>query len=116
MKSVIYLAIISLTTIGVYAQDRNQDKIQESAKAIATKIGQELNFDDNKTLYLYKVLNSTGHTRQKAKQQLSSRPYELEETYRKIKDTFRKMLSLKFSEAEIADIKQLVARENSIYH
>lgn len=111
MKSIIYIAFIALTTIGVYAQDNSEQEIAESTKALATKISQELNFDDDETLYLYRSLYSIEKTRIRAEEQLSDNPEQLGATNEKIEKTFHKMLSAKFSESEIASIKQLAAKE-----
>jgi len=110
MKSIIYIAFIVFTTIGVYAQDNGETEMAESSKALATKISQELNFDDNETLYLYRAIYSIEKTRHRAEEQLSDNPEQLSATNQKIKKTFHKMLAAKFSESEIASIKQLVGK------
>lgn len=111
MKSIVYLAFIVLTSLGVYAQENSQQEMAETTKALATKISQELNFDDDETLYLYRALYSTEQTRKRAKEQLGSDPDVLNATNEKIEQSFYKMLTAKFSENEIASIKQLVAKE-----
>jgi hypothetical protein len=110
MKSIIYIAFIAFTTIGIYAQENSQQEMAESTKALATKISQELSFDDDKTLYLYRALYSTEKTRLRAQEQLNDNPEQLDATNQKIETTFYKMLSAKFSENEIASIKQLVVK------
>lgn len=111
MKSIIYIAFIALTTFGVYAQDNSQQEMAETTKALATKISQELSFDDSETLYLYRALYSTEQTRKRAQEQLTENPEELNATNEKIEQSFYKMLTAKFSENEIASIKQMVAKE-----
>lgn len=110
MKSIIYIAFIALTSIGVYAQDNGETEMAESSKALASKISQELNFDDSETLYLYRAIYSTEKTRLRAKEQLSDNPEQLSATNEKIEKAFHKMLTAKFSESEIASIKQLVGK------
>lgn len=111
MKSIIYIAFIAFTSMGAFAQNNSEQGIAETTKALATKISQELNFDDDKTLYLYRALYSTEQTRDRAEQQLGAEPEKLEETYEEINNSFNKMLTMKFSENEIAGIKQIMKKQ-----
>jgi hypothetical protein len=111
MKSIIYIAFFVLTSVGIYAQEINQQELAQNTKETATKISQELNFDDNESLYLYRAIYSTERTKLKAKQQLGDSAEQLQEMNQKINDQFIKMLSAKFDTSEIASIKQMMNKE-----
>ncbi len=111
MKAIIYIAFIVLTSVGVYGQEINQQNLAESTKETATKISQELNFDDNESLYLYRAIYSTEQTKLKAKQQFGDNTEQLQEMNQKINDQFIKMLTAKFDASEIASIKQMMDKE-----
>jgi hypothetical protein len=111
MKAIIYIAFIALTSIGVYAQENAQQELAESTKVTATKISQELNLDDDQSIYLYRAIYSTEQTKQRALQQLGEDSEQLEEMNEKIDDQFNKMLKAKFSDSQIVNIKQLIAKQ-----
>lgn len=111
MKTIIYIAFIALTSIGVYAQESTQQELSESSKALALKVSQELNFDDNQTLYLQRAIYSTKQTKQRVRQQFGSNTSEYKDAEKKIDNQFVKMLKGKFNESEIATIKEFVAKE-----
>jgi len=110
MKSILYLAFFLFTSIGVYAQEVTQQSLVESTKETATKISQELNLDDNKTIYLHRAILSTEQTKLRAKEQLGENPEQLEAMVQKINDQFGKMLTAKFTETEITSIKKLIKK------
>jgi hypothetical protein len=97
-------------TLGVNAQDYSNVKADDYAEKLATTISQELNFDDSKTLYLYKALKRIEQTRKTTEKQLGGRPNELKVQNQRIDETFNRMLSVKFSESEIVAINQLISK------
>jgi hypothetical protein len=111
MKALIYIAFIALTSIGVYAQENTIQELAESTKAEATKISQELNFDDDQALYLYRAIYSTEQSKQRAHDQLEENSPQLQEFEQKIENQFGKMLEAKFSESEIVSIKALMVKK-----
>lgn len=110
MKNFFFIAFILFTAASVYAQDNAKTEIAEATKVLASKISEELNLDDNETLYLQRALYSTEETRVKAKEQLSHDPVQLNAINEKIEQAFHKMLVAKFSKSEISSIKQLIVQ------
>lgn len=107
MKSIIYVAIFTFMSIGVYAQEANTETLAEASKETSMKISQELNFDDDKNLFLYRAIYSTELSRARAEEQLSSEPEQLEATNKKIDKSFESILKSNFTESEITQIKKM---------
>ena len=112
MKSIIYIAIFVLMSVGVYAQETDQQSLAESSKETSTKISQELNLDDDKSVFLYRAIYSTEMARQRADEQMSDDAEKLKATYQKIDKSFASILKGNFSESEIAQIKKLYKAKN----
>lgn len=106
MKSIIYFAFISLMSVNVFAQQMNQENIAEKTKVTATKISQELNFDDDKSYLLHRAIYSVELSRLRAEEQFSNDTEKLEATKQKINKTFPKILEVNFTEQEIANIQK----------
>ncbi len=94
-------------SIGLYAQEANTQSLAETSKVTSTKISQELNFDDDKSLLLYRAIYSTELSRARAEEQLSDEPEQLQATNDKIDKSFSSILKGNFSESEIAQIKEM---------
>ena len=112
MKSFIYIVMFAMMSVGVYAQETDQQSLAESSKEISTKISQELNFDDDKSVFIYRAIYSTEIARQRAEEQLSDNPEKLKVTYQKIDKSFESILKGNFSESEITQIKKLYKTKN----
>ena len=111
MKSIIYIAIFAMMSVGLYAQDTNQQSLAETTKETSYKISQELNLDDDKSVFLYRAIYSTERSRQRAEEQMSEKPEQLAATNQKIDKSFEDILKSNFSESEISQIKKLYEKK-----
>lgn len=111
MKSIIYIAIFTIMSFGVNAQEANPKSLAETSKETSMKISQQLNLDDDQSLFLYRAIYSTEMSRVRAEEQLSSEPEQLKATNEKIDKSFVSILKSNFSESEITQIKKLYKKE-----
>ena len=111
MKKFIYLIAIALFTFGGYAQTLNKADLAETTKTTAYNISKELNFNDNQAMFLYRAVLSTAQSRKRAKEQLADDPEKLKSANKKVDEAFDRMLNAKFSETEVASIKELLKKE-----
>ena len=111
MKSFIYIAIFTIMSFGVTAQEADSQSLADSSKETSTKISQELNFDDDKSLFLYRAIYSTELSRARAEEQYSDAPEKLEATHEKIDKSFESILKSNFTASEITQIKKMYNKE-----
>jgi len=106
MKSIIYVALFTILSANVFAQQDSQQNIAETSKETATKISQELNFDDDKSHLLHRAIYSLELTRLRAEEQFADNADKLKSTKDKINNNFPKTLEGNFTEQEIALIQK----------